>query len=288
MSVLDRDRQGVRHPRHGARSAQRRGRPRARGRLRPLRRRRRDRSSAATCGRPAPSSSTRSPTACCSQGVDVVDLGLASSDLLYFAAGAPRPPGRDVHRVAQPGRVQRDQALPRRAPGRSAPTGLGEIKAVASRRARRPRPGAGGRAPGTRRERDLLAGVRRPRRCRSSTRRRCARCGSSPTPPTGWAGSSCRRCSSGCRTIELEVMYGELDGTFPNHPADPLQPANQRDLRARVRRRRVRPRARLRRRRRPGVRRRRDRRRAVRLDDDGDARRGDAAHATRARRSCTT
>src|SRR5690606_12932698 len=27
----------------------------------------------------------------------------------------------------------------------------------------------------------------------------------------------------------------ELDGTFPNHPADPLQPANQRDLRARVR-----------------------------------------------------
>ena len=29
-------------------------------------------------------------------------------------------------------------------------------------------------------------------------------------------------------------MYAELDGTFPNHPADPLQPANQRDLRARV------------------------------------------------------
>ncbi len=34
--------------------------------------------------------------------------------------------------------------------------------------------------------------------------------------------------------IDLEVMYGELDGTFPNHPADPLQPANQRDLCARV------------------------------------------------------
>jgi phosphomannomutase len=34
--------------------------------------------------------------------------------------------------------------------------------------------------------------------------------------------------------IDLEVMYPELDGTFPNHPADPLQPANQRDLRARV------------------------------------------------------
>ena len=34
--------------------------------------------------------------------------------------------------------------------------------------------------------------------------------------------------------VDLEVMYGELDGTFPNHPADPMQPANQRDLQARV------------------------------------------------------
>jgi phosphomannomutase len=34
--------------------------------------------------------------------------------------------------------------------------------------------------------------------------------------------------------IELEVMYPELDGSFPNHPADPIQPANQRDLQARV------------------------------------------------------
>jgi phosphomannomutase len=34
--------------------------------------------------------------------------------------------------------------------------------------------------------------------------------------------------------VELEVMYPELDGSFPNHPADPLQPANQRDLQARV------------------------------------------------------
>jgi phosphomannomutase len=34
--------------------------------------------------------------------------------------------------------------------------------------------------------------------------------------------------------LTLEVMYGELDGSFPNHPADPLQPANQRDLQARV------------------------------------------------------
>ena len=34
--------------------------------------------------------------------------------------------------------------------------------------------------------------------------------------------------------FDLEVLYGELDGTFPNHPADPIQPENLRDLQARV------------------------------------------------------
>jgi phosphomannomutase len=35
--------------------------------------------------------------------------------------------------------------------------------------------------------------------------------------------------------FSLEVLYGELDGTFPNHPADPIQPENLRDLQVRVR-----------------------------------------------------
>ncbi|MFM7070103.1 MAG: phosphomannomutase/phosphoglucomutase, partial [Actinomycetes bacterium] len=34
--------------------------------------------------------------------------------------------------------------------------------------------------------------------------------------------------------FELDLLFGELDGTFPNHPADPLQPENQVDLCARV------------------------------------------------------
>ena len=34
--------------------------------------------------------------------------------------------------------------------------------------------------------------------------------------------------------FELEILYGELDGTFPNHPADPIQPENLVDLQARV------------------------------------------------------
>jgi len=35
--------------------------------------------------------------------------------------------------------------------------------------------------------------------------------------------------------FDLEVLYGDLDGTFPNHPADPIQPENLRDLQAKVR-----------------------------------------------------
>jgi phosphomannomutase len=34
--------------------------------------------------------------------------------------------------------------------------------------------------------------------------------------------------------VDLEVLYGELDGSFPNHPADPIQLENLRDLQARV------------------------------------------------------
>jgi phosphomannomutase len=34
--------------------------------------------------------------------------------------------------------------------------------------------------------------------------------------------------------FDVEYLYGELDGTFPNHPADPIQPENLADLQARV------------------------------------------------------
>ena len=34
--------------------------------------------------------------------------------------------------------------------------------------------------------------------------------------------------------LVVDHLYPELDGTFPNHPADPIQVENQRDLQARV------------------------------------------------------
>jgi phosphomannomutase len=35
--------------------------------------------------------------------------------------------------------------------------------------------------------------------------------------------------------LDVEILFEELDGTFPNHPADPINPANQVDLIERVR-----------------------------------------------------
>src|SRR5262249_11402943 len=34
--------------------------------------------------------------------------------------------------------------------------------------------------------------------------------------------------------FDLEILFPELDGTFPNHPPDPIQPENLKSLQARV------------------------------------------------------
>src|ERR1700757_596362 len=48
------------------------------------------------------------------QGLDVVRIGLASTDQLYFAAGQLDCPGRNFPPKPQPGGLQRHQAVPRR------------------------------------------------------------------------------------------------------------------------------------------------------------------------------
>ena len=49
------------------------------------------------------------------------------------------------------------------------------------------------------------------------------------TPATGWRATPCRRYSRACRS-KLIPLYFELDGTFPNHEANPIDPENLRDL----------------------------------------------------------
>ncbi|HEX2783878.1 MAG TPA: phosphomannomutase/phosphoglucomutase [Ilumatobacteraceae bacterium] len=166
------------------------------------------------------------------QGVDVVDLGLASTDLVYFAAGKLDAPGvmfTASHNPAQYNGLKFCLAGAR-AVGQD--TGLEDIKAIAASVLVGNGPAAAARA-GSSSTRNMLSAFAdhvmsfidaksiHPLRVVADT-------------ANGMGGLVVPAVFERLPQITLEVMYGELDGTFPNHPADPLQPANQRDLQARV------------------------------------------------------
>jgi phosphomannomutase len=166
------------------------------------------------------------------QGVDVVDLGLASSDLLYFATGRLDRPGAIFTASHNPAEYNGIKLCLAGARPVGADSGFAEIKATAAAVLEGHAPAPAARA-GQLRHQDLLADfvdhvvsfvdpqALRPLRVVADT-------------ANGMGGLVVPAVFERLPGIELEVMYGELDGTFPNHPADPLQPANQRDLRSRV------------------------------------------------------
>jgi phosphomannomutase len=167
------------------------------------------------------------------QGLDVVDLGLASTDLLYFAAGKLDAPGAMFtasHNPAQYNGLK--LCLPGARPV-GEESGLREIKAMAATVLEGGRlPGGGGPAGG-REPLDLLRAFGEHVRSFVDV--------TSLRPLTvvadtanGMGGLVVPAVVEGL-PFAVEVMYGELDGSFPNHPADPIQPENLRDLQARVR-----------------------------------------------------
>ncbi|MGK2947539.1 MAG: phosphomannomutase/phosphoglucomutase [Acidimicrobiales bacterium] len=161
------------------------------------------------------------------QGLDVVDLGLASTDLVYFASGhldAPATMFTASHNPAQYNGMKMCLAGARPI---GEDTGLRDIKEMVV--AGVP---SGDGPPGAWESADLLGAfadhVRsfidtaalRPLKVVADT-------------ANGMGGLVVPAVFEGL-PIDLEIMYGELDGTFPNHPADPIQPENLRDLQARV------------------------------------------------------
>ena len=165
-------------------------------------------------------------------GIDVVDIGLASTDMVYYAAGLLDAPGAVFTASHNPAQYNGVKLCLAGARPVGEDSGLAAIKAVAGEV-------LGGRPPakaarrGRRSERDLLddfvdhvlgfidVEAIRPMRVVADT-------------ANGMGGLVVPAVLSRIPQIDFEIMYGELDGTFPNHPADPLQPANQRDLQARV------------------------------------------------------
>ena len=166
------------------------------------------------------------------QGVDVVDLGLTSTDLVYFAAGKLDAPGAMFTASHNPAQYNGVKFCLSGARAVGQDTGLAEIKSIAGDvlAGNGPLPAA---RSGSATSRNLLSAFTdhvvsfidapsvRPMRVVADT-------------ANGMGGLVVPAVFERLPQITLEVMYGELDGTFPNHPADPLQPANQRDLQARV------------------------------------------------------
>jgi phosphomannomutase len=164
-----------------------------------------------------------------SQGIDVVDVGLASTDLLYFAAGKLDAPGAMFTASHNPAQYNGIKMCLSGAKPIGEESGLVDIRQAAAELLATPRVGV---ERGEITSQSLLdefvehlhsfvdLGALRPLNVVADT-------------ANGMGGLVVPRAFAEL-PFGLEVMYPELDGTFPNHPADPIQPENQRDLIARV------------------------------------------------------
>jgi phosphomannomutase len=161
------------------------------------------------------------------QGVDVIDLGLASTDLVYFAAGSLDAPAAMFTASHNPARYNGIKMCLAGARPIGEDTGLGDIARLTSVGVDDPPapPGAYGSM-------DLLGAFAEHVRSFVDTSALAPLKVVADTA-NGMGGLVVPRVFD-TLPFDLEVMYGELDGTFPNHPADPIQPENLRDLRARV------------------------------------------------------
>ena len=186
------------------------------------------------------------------QGLDVVYIGLASTDMLYFASGTLGLPGAMFTASHNPARYNGIKLCRAGATPIGQDTGLAAIREAVE--AGVPE-GPGG---GTVGERDLLADYA-AYLASSSTSPAGAGCGSWSTPATAWAATPCPPCwAPSTARRRADVLRARRHVPQPRgqpaRPGEPRRPAEAR------RRGGCRHRAGLRRRRRPLLRRRRARR----------------------------
>jgi phosphomannomutase len=163
-----------------------------------------------------------------SEGIDVTDLGLASTDFLYFASGHLNAPGAMFTASHNPARYNGLKLCLSGARPIGRDTGLEEIESEAGKLLGEPAP-----APrGGRRELNLLdawadhvisfvdTAVLRPLKIVADT--------------ANGMGGLVVPTIFGRLPFSVEILFPELDGNFPNHPADPIQPENLVDLKRAV------------------------------------------------------
>jgi phosphomannomutase len=171
-----------------------------------------------------------------STGADVVDLGLASTDMSYFASGHLGAPAAMLTASHNPPEYNGVKLSLSGAHPIGAESGLVEIRRLAEEAlASAPADGAVDSVAGNPRveRQDLLEQFAAHVRSFVDASR-LAPLKIVADAANGMGGLVAPRVFSGL-PVQLEMLYGELDGTFPNHPADPIQPANLVDLQARIR-----------------------------------------------------
>ena len=156
-------------------------------------------------------------------GCDVTDLGLLSTDGLYFASGLLDVPAAMFTASHNPARYNGIKLCRAGAAPIGSDSGMGDIRALAEAEEL-----PAGAPEGKIQPRDVLeeyarhcrnlvdAGVLRPLKIAIDA-------------GNGMAGLTVPVVFSEL-PFEIVPLYFELDGTFPNHPANPIEPANVVDL----------------------------------------------------------
>ena len=163
-----------------------------------------------------------------SQGADVIYGGLGSTDMVYYASGFLDIPGVMITASHNPAKYNGMKLCKAGAKPVGIETGLAEIKQMVAAGV----PGYAGE-PGTVTSKDLLPGYA------EYLKKLVDISGIRPLKVVvdagnGMGGYTVPTVFEGL-PITTIPLYFELDGTFPNHEANPIDPENLRDLQAAVR-----------------------------------------------------
>ena len=160
-------------------------------------------------------------------GADVVMIGLASTDELYFASGTLGLPGAMFTASHNPAQYNGIKMCRAHAAPVGMETGLAEIRDLVASGEQ-----VAGERVGAITEKDVLADYAQYLLSLAPVKGR--RLKVVVDAGNGMAGHT---ASAVFDRLDLEVvpMYFELDGSFPNHEANPIEPENMRDLQAKVR-----------------------------------------------------
>jgi phosphomannomutase len=163
------------------------------------------------------------------EGVDVVMIGLASTDMLYFASGHLNLPGAMFTASHNPAKYNGIKLCRAGAAPVGQDTGLTDIQ----REVEAGTPQSEGKTPGKLETRDMLTEyVAYLHKLVDLSKSRPLKV--VVDAGNGMGGHTVPAMFEGL-PIDIVPMYFELDGTFPNHEANPLDPKNIVDLQAKVR-----------------------------------------------------